>query len=302
MVATISFNPLLTSNAGGTFNVESYGLIQGMAMDDPSARNWLAGGVLASTETLPMWGGVAICEHVPSSTFSSTAVSIPPMGSSITRATTVAANTVGTVTGFSVFDQAHHMINSPQSPVPLAATGMGVHFYRTGSNSRIAVQCDPSIISLQTGIISPQVSWDFTNQLLQPYDASTATISITSITWANTNGGRGTVVAGAAVPLALGDTIQISGATNSGTGGNAAVNGPFVIDTFTDSTHFTIAMPAAAGVIATIGGTILANLGTGALNVRVLEVQTTNCMVVQYNSTTGFATWNRNGACALILI
>jgi hypothetical protein len=31
-------------------------------------------------------------------------------------------------------------------------------------------------------------------------------------------------------------------------------------------------------------------------------VKGSNCMTVDYDGTTGFANWNRNGACALILI
>ena len=38
--------------------------------------------------------------------------------------------TAGSLTGFSVFDQAYGMINSPQSPVQLAATYMQVNFFR----------------------------------------------------------------------------------------------------------------------------------------------------------------------------
>ena len=180
MVATVSFNPVLTSNAGGSFNIDSSGYVQGQAMDDPSYRYWLAGGVLATTETLPMWGGVGISELIPSST--STTTSAPSLGGQIGRATTLTAQAAGQLTGFSVFDQAHHMINSPQSPVPLAGTGMSVNFYRMGSQARIAVACDPSLISLQTGLITQNVSWDFNSQRLQPYLASGGTESVTSLT------------------------------------------------------------------------------------------------------------------------
>ena len=301
MVATVSFNPVLTSNAGGSFNIDSSGYVQGQAMDDPSYRNWLAGGVLATTETLPMWGGVGISELIPSST--STTTSAPSLGGQIGRATTLTAQAAGQLTGFSVFDQAHHMINSPQSPVPLAGTGMSVNFYRMGSQARIAVACDPSLISLQTGLITQNVSWDFNSQRLQPYLASGGTEAVTSLTWSNTNGGQVAVVMTAASLVgAVGDVITISGATNTGTGGAAVVNGTFTVNTFTDNQHFTFLLPAAAGVVGTIAGTILLNYGVGALNVRVLDVQVGNSMTVSYAASTGFATWNRSGSSALILI
>jgi hypothetical protein len=299
MVATVSINPFLTSNAAGTFGTTWDGLWQGDVMDDQSSRNWLAGGVLASTETLPLWGGIAIAEHVPSGTGSP----VDELGGLITRATTLTASQAGTLTGFSTWSQAHHMITSPQSTVPLSGSGMSVHFYRLGTNARIVVACNPSLVSLRSAIITQQVSWDFNDSILQPFDASTATVSITSITWASTNGGQGVVVAGAATVVGgVGDTVNISGATNTGTGGNAAVNGTFIVTAFTDNQHFIIAMPAAAGVIGTIAGTILANEGVGALNVKIEKVMATNCNTVVYNAATGFATWNRNGACAVIVI
>jgi hypothetical protein len=302
MVATISFNPVLTSNAAGSFNIQSDGYIQGQAMDSPNTRNDLAGGVLASTETKPMWGGVAISENIPSSTINATNTLVP-LGGQIIRATTQSLNTAGQITGFSVFDQAHGMINSPQSPVPQSGTGMLVHFYRMKSFARIAVACDPSLVSLQTGVITQQVSWDFTNQILQPYDASTATQSVTSMTWSSTNGGQvAVVVAAASLVGAVGDTFTISGATNSGTAGNSVVNGSFVANTWTDNQHFTFLLPGTSTTIGTIAGTILLNMGIGALPVNVLDVQVGNCMTVNYNAGTGFLTWNRNGSCALIQI
>ena len=42
--------------------------------------------------------------------------------------------------------------------------------------------------------------------------------------------------------------------------------------------------------------------GGGALPCRVLKVVTSGCQTVNFNTTTGFATWNYNGACAVILI
>jgi hypothetical protein len=302
MVATVSFNPMLTSTALGTFNVQTDGYVQGMAQDSPNNRNDLVGGVLATTETKPMWGGVAVSEAIASSTINATN-SNPSLGGTITRATNVTANTAATITGFSVFDQAYGMISFPQSPVPLAGTGMTVNFYRLGSFARVAVACQPDLISLQTGVIVPQVSWDFTNSILQPYDAATATQAVTSMTWSNTNGGQiAVVVTAASTVLAVGDVFTISGATNTGNFGNAAVNGSFVVNTWTDSQHFTFLAPGTASNYGTIAGTILLNYGIGLLPVKVLDVQVGNSMTVSYNATTGFATWNRSGSCALIQI
>lgn len=299
MVATVSFNPGITTNAAGSFNVSSVGLIQGTAYDSPNTRFDLAGGILATTETLPMWGGVGVTELIPGASGGPSVT----LGGVIARATALTGSTA--LTGFSVFDQAYGMFNTPQSPVPLAGSSMSVNFYRLGSSARIAVKCDPSLQSLIGGIITPQVSWDFNDQLLQPYDASTATIAASStVTWANTSGGQLTFPVanwtGAFQPVA-GDILNVSGATNSGTGGTAVINKSFVVVSAT-STQVILAAPAAAGVYGTIGGSPVLNFGTGALNVKVLEVQVGNCMTVEYDPITGFATWNRNGTCAVILL
>src|SRR5579871_5779514 len=145
---TISINPVITTNAPGSFNTSSEGFIQGTALNDPAVRNELAGGVVALTDLLPMWGGVAISENIPGAV--SNNAPHPSLGGQIIHATQVAGSTpaVGDITGFTVFDQDHSMINTPQSPVPQATSGMSVHFYRLGTGARIAVACDPSLVSL----------------------------------------------------------------------------------------------------------------------------------------------------------
>lgn len=287
----ISINPFSTTNQVGSFSVQSDGYIQGMCMSEPSIRNSLAGGNIASTETLPMWGGVAIFENINAGSV---------LGPNIGRATSNSA-----ITGFSVFDQSTSWVNTPQSPVSLGASGQTASFYRLGSNARIPLAIDPSLISLSGGLITQQVSWDFNNQRIVAYDASTATVSVTSMT-ATTVGTVCTIAivcAAASNVGAVGDAINISGATNAGTGGNSVVNGNFIVTAFTDNEHFSIQVPVSgSGVITTIGGTILLNQGTGALNVDILDIQVGNSMIVVYNPVTGFATWNKQGACALVKI
>jgi len=206
---TLGYNPIKSRNAIGSFNVESVGYVQGVAMAAPSIRNSLAGGVLAADETLPMWGGVGIYENVRGGVAGPGAV----LGGVVGRATSITAAAAKSLTGFSVFDQAHHMVQTPTSEVPVSLSGMGVHFYRFRSGARIPVKCDPSLIDLQGQIITSEVAWDFVNQML-----------------------------------------------------------------------------------------IAAAAPADAIPVRVLDVKATNCMTVEYDPATQFATWNRDGACALIII
>jgi hypothetical protein len=288
----VSFNPMLTTNAAGSFSVQSEGYVQGTALDDPAIRYQLANGVLAQTESLPMWGGVAIFEDMPN----------PGFGN-VTGPTVGRATTTSNLTGFSVFNQGHAMVNWPQNKVPIVGQGGTVPFFRLGSNARIPVACDPSLVSLQGGLINQQVSWDFNNQVLQPYDASTATYSVTSAT-SSFSGGVYTIaiVMAAASPVAaVGDYINISGVTGTGA---SLVNGNQVVTAFTDNQHFSIQITAASGAIATgaLTGTIVLNYGTGALNVKVLEINQGNSKVVAWNQSLLTANWNLTGTVALIQI
>lgn len=167
MVASVAFNPFVTTNAAGLFLAQFDGLWQGSFMDDPAIRNSLAGGTLASTETLPMFAGVGIFEKV-----SATGAAVT--GNTVGRATSQASTSTG-LTGFSVSNQQINGLSSPQSPVPQLASGMGVNFFRLNSGARIVLAIDPTIVaSIETGLITQQVSWDYTNQKIVAYDTVAA--------------------------------------------------------------------------------------------------------------------------------
>lgn len=288
MVATVPFNPWATSNAAATFpGPSSNGFIQGCSMDSPAIRNELAGGVLASTETIPMWGGVAISEAIPG-------VAGQPreeLGGTITRATNITANTAGQVTGFSVFDQAHHGIISPGSSVPLIPSYGSVHFYRIGSGARIPVKCSPNIVNLEGAIITQKVSWDFLNQQLEPYTSTT--LSAGTYT---TGTGATTTTTAAPHGLSPGDTFELN--TMTGTGSFASLNGEWTATAGTTGSTLNFVGPS--GLTLTItGGNVVSG---GLLPVDVLKVNIGNSMTVTYDTVTGLATWNRSGNCALILI
>jgi hypothetical protein len=289
MVSQIGFNPILTSNANGSFGVDSGGYIQGQALDSPNIRNQLAGGVLDTSEVLPMWGGVGVYENIPGVAGGPGAV----LGSVVGRATTLTAAAVKSLTGFSVFDQAHHMVQAPQSEVPVSLSGMSVHFYRFGSNARIPVAVDPALISLAGQIITSQVSWDFGGQKLIAPQAAYAANVVTASSWANTNGGQASYTTTTAHGVGVGVWVTFSGFTPTG------YNGTFLTVAGTAGSTIVVANPVNPGA-STVQGTLVA--GGGILPVRVRDVQATNCMTVNYNPVTGFATWNRQGACAVIII
>jgi hypothetical protein len=304
MANSVSFNPNLTTTNIGGFSTSSYGLVQGVAMDDPATRNVLFGGILATTETYPMWGGVGVYANVPTA-YTNTSYG-SELGSIVGRGTTLSANASGKLIGFSVFNQASNWISWPQSPVPTAAGGMMVPYYLLGSEARIAVACDPSLAStLAGGAINQAVSWDFNNQVLQPYDASTPTYSLTSITssYSATTGLYTFVVVAAVATLVggVGDKIFISGVTSTGA---SFVNGSQTVSAFTNNQNFSFQVPAASGAIATgaLAGTLTLTAGTGALPVQILRVQAGNSKTVSWDPINNVATWNNSGSAVLIQI
>lgn len=257
MVATIGLNPYNTTNASGSFAAQSAGYIQGTALDQPAIRNSLAGGVLATSETIPMWGGVAINEQIPGLAASPREV----LGGTITRAANYTVNAAGCITGFSVFDQNYAAVNNPGSPVPLIPSNGQVNFYRLGSGARIAVKCSANLALLEGGSIGQKVSWDFANQQLEPYASTTissgtypAAATISSGTY-NATTGAVSLTTNAAHGLLPGDTFSLN--TMAGTGAFASFNGTWVATAGT--TGSTLNFTAATGLVATISG---GNLGT----------------------------------------
>jgi hypothetical protein len=146
---TVSFNPQLTTSPSNTFLPSTEGYVQGTTMDDTSSRMWLTSGVVASSVTQPVWGGMAITEEVAT-------VNANALGNSL-----VLASAAGNVTGFTVFDQAHNMIIVPGNTVQQSVAGMTVNFFRFGSNIRIAVGVLSSIVAtLDSGAINQALFWD----------------------------------------------------------------------------------------------------------------------------------------------
>lgn len=299
MVANIAFNPNLTTSAFGSFNVTSVGYVQGQAQDDPVVRFRLRGAQLATTEMVAMWGGVGVYAHTPGLSGSPPIGYNDVLGPVVGRATTLTAAQSGTLLGFSVFDQDNAMIETPQSPVPTIGSGGRVHYYPLGSLARIAVQCDPVLVDLIGGPLDANVSWDFVNQRLVPYNASALTIS--SGTYV-TGTGVVTLTMSAPIDFGPGDAIVVSSLTGTGTN-LALLNGTFTALAGTTGSTVVYNAGAGQGAITITGGSLSLGSGAGSiLPVQVLDVQAGNSMTVNYDPTTTFATWNRSGSCAIIQI
>jgi len=296
MVASIPYNPFgqINGNAG-LFNATSGGFRQGTAMADPSTRYRLRAGILSQNETIPMWGGVGVYANVPGGDPANLTQPNVALGTIVGRATALTGSYK--LVGFSVFDEAYGMVTTPQCPVPLAASGMQVNWYPLGSLARLVVACDPALATILEGsTVLPQVSWDFTNQLLVPY---LGTLTISSGTYNNTTG-LVTLTMSAPVTFDAGDSITVASLT--GTGAYASLNGTFTALSASGTT-VTYNPGASLGAATITGGNLtVGGAASQALPVEVLAINTTNSETVVYNSTTKNATWNFTGACALIAL
>jgi hypothetical protein len=296
----MSFNPNLTSNAAGGFNIETTGYIAGMAYWEPATRYQLSGGPLASSETLPMWGGLPIVAEIPQYSSYALTTGTPPVttaGSPIEALGTPIIRSVASadIVGFSVFNSDHAMINSPQSPVPLAAPGMQVNYFKLGSLARIALPVDPAIATLVGSSILSSCSWDYANLRVGAYQASYAdnALSTPFATWASTSGGQVTFTTATSHGVTVGSSFVVSGVVPSG------YNGVYTAITGTTGATLVAVKAANPGTYSS-GGKL--NAGGGALSVKILDFNIGGSMVPSYDSSTGFCTWNRSGNAVLVMI
>ena len=163
MAGNISFNPALMTSAENTFLLETQGYVQGLTQDDPTSRMWLLSGTVGPAVTQPVWGGMAVAANVGGSGFSG----MP--AANIVPATTTQIN------GFTVFDQAINMIQTPGNTVPISTAGQSVAYYTFGSNARIPLPVASAVFTaLSTGEINVPLYWD------------TVALNITTATSGNT--------------------------------------------------------------------------------------------------------------------
>lgn len=287
------------SGNAGLFNVSSDGLRQGTAFADASTRYRLRAGILSQSETIPMWGGVGIFANVPAGYGANSPHGpLTPLGTVVGRATGLTGSKK--LIGFSVFDEAYAMVTTPFNPVPLCGSGGQVNYYPLGSLARIAVACDPSLVSLQGGTISnPGVAWDFTNQLLVP---EIGTLTISSGTY-NSTTGVVVLTMSATIGFGAGDSITTASMTASGGGaGNIGqLDGTWTAIPTTGGTTVTYQGPTGLGAITITGGSLtVGGTASQSLNVEVLDVKTSNCETVVWNGS--LATWSYTGAAAVIAL
>jgi hypothetical protein len=305
MSAVIPFNWQNTTNAAGSFVIQSGGFVQGFAHDDPANMFNMTGGIVSPNEMIAMYGGLAINDVTLPNTGNNPPQ--PPLGPFLSRATNVTANAALSVTGFTVFNQAYAGTITPQGNVPLFPSFTGINYYRLGSNMRIPVACSAAMSANEGFSIGQLVSWDFFNQQLVPFVAAWAGESVASATYTTATGILSLTFATAPFGAGIGatnDGVFVSVSGLAGTGAVASLNGNFpIVSTGTAGTVINVQAPAGLGTIAITSATGSLAAGGGALNVRVLEVLIGNCMTVPpVANGSSFINYNTNGNAALILV
>lgn len=153
MASTISLNPNLTTGFSGTFRVSTDGYVVGTFLDDPNNRYNLEGGVVSSSQSTPLWGGLPVTLAVPT-----------PGTSAALGPAMVAAGSLAAINAWTLFNQSAAGIITPGSNVPLFASGTSLNFARPGSNLRIVLPVYASDVNGLEGA-APNVAlyWDPTN-------------------------------------------------------------------------------------------------------------------------------------------
>lgn len=159
-------NPYVSGNFPDTFVQDSKGFVQGTYAANAVSKNLLTVGKLASTETLPMWGGVAVQELMATDESGV---------NQIKRATNYA-----TTTGFSVSAQTYHALVTTDNTVPVVPVGSDVQFFRLGSKARIYLPIDPAL-DLTTLQIGEPVSFDFTTGEIIAFDTTALNVKVLRI-------------------------------------------------------------------------------------------------------------------------
>lgn len=162
----INLDPFKTHGAfNGLFNVESRGLTQGDAQDDPAIRLQLCSGQLDENLDAPIWGGVGVMECIAPATSN-------VAGSLIKLASASVCN------AFSVVNQAYHGITTPGNPVPLFLAGGSVHYYRIGSGARIPLAISEDVAALAASgdesVGADGFVWDMENNCIDVYSSATS--------------------------------------------------------------------------------------------------------------------------------
>lgn len=155
MSNTVSIAPYSTTNSTNSFLLDSDGFMSGVFLDNPANRYALEGGIIASTQATPLWGGLPI----------TALVATPGVGGSSGLGSTIqAATALSNLDGFAVFNQGSAGVISSSSNVPLYAASSSINFIRNGCGLWLPLPVKTAdLATIEGGGANQAIYWDYTN-------------------------------------------------------------------------------------------------------------------------------------------
>lgn len=156
MASTISIAPYVTTNSETSFLLQTDGFVAGTFLDNPANRYALEGGLVASTQSTPLWGGLPITLTI--------AADGPGGASSGLGSLITAATAEANIDGWCVFNQASAGVITPSSNAPLYPSNTSANFIRNGCGLWLVLPVNSTAISTIVGGGANQtIYWDYTN-------------------------------------------------------------------------------------------------------------------------------------------
>jgi hypothetical protein len=159
MPATVSLQPYVTTTSTLSFQLQTDGFIQGFFQDSPVTRYALEGGVVSSSQTTPIWGGLPLSLTIPGPGL---------LGSSSgTGAVATVATTAANIDAWCVLNQASAGVITTNSPSPLFPSGASLNFGRIGCGMLLALPVNPTAVNtLALAASNTPLYWNFTSNYI----------------------------------------------------------------------------------------------------------------------------------------
>jgi hypothetical protein len=154
MPSTVTFAPYGTTVSSISYTLQTDGFVQGVFIDSPALRYTLEGGVVASTQTAPIWGGLPLTLTVPALGSGGSSSGLGPV------ATTASA--AGNIDAWCLNNQAAAGVITPSSNAPLFSSGGSLNFSRVGSGLLVVLPVNPAAVNTLVGAATNYpIYWNF---------------------------------------------------------------------------------------------------------------------------------------------
>ena len=143
-----------TTVSASSFLLSSDGYVQGTLVGKFPDRFQIEAGVVAPTQTTPLYGGQPLSLAVKAPTTTQGSSGLGELASLSTAATNI--------DGWCIFDQASAGVITPYSNVPLYYANNSVNFVRVGSAAWVALPVNPAAVNSIAGAASNlPLFWNF---------------------------------------------------------------------------------------------------------------------------------------------